>query len=57
MDTGPVILQRKVPIEMKDTLETLEARVHAAEYELYPEAIRLFLSEKLIVEGRDVKIV
>jgi phosphoribosylglycinamide formyltransferase 1 len=43
VDSGPIILQRKVPIQPNDTLETLEARIHAAEYELYPEAIKLFL--------------
>jgi len=46
VDSGPVIVQKKVPIKPDDTLETLEARVHALEYELYPEAIRLFLSGK-----------
>ncbi len=46
VDSGPVILQKKVPIKEDDTLETLEARVHALEYELYPEAIKLFLSGK-----------
>ncbi|MBI4373034.1 MAG: phosphoribosylglycinamide formyltransferase [Candidatus Omnitrophica bacterium] len=57
VDSGPIILQRKVPIEPADTLATLEARVHAAEYELYPEAIRLFLSGKLMLENNTVKIV
>ena len=47
VDTGPVILQRKVPVGPKDTLETLEAKIHAAEYELYPEAIRMVLEEKV----------
>ena len=56
VDTGPTILQRKVAIKPDDTLETLEARVHATEYELYPEAVRLFLAGKLKVEGSVVKI-
>ncbi len=56
VDSGPIILQRKVPIKPDDTFEMLEARVHAAEYELYPEAIQLFISEKLKVEGSMVKI-
>jgi len=47
VDSGPVILQRSVPIRADDTLETLEARIHAVEYELYPEAIRLFLGTVL----------
>ena|SRR3989338_4053186 len=56
VDAGPIILQRRVPIEASDTLETLEARVHAAEYELYPEAIRLFCAGKLSIEKDKVKI-
>ena len=46
VDTGPVILQRKVAVEPGDTLETLEAKIHTVEYELYPEALRLLLSGK-----------
>jgi len=41
VDAGPIIVQRKVPIRPEDTLETLETRIHALEYELYPEALRL----------------
>ncbi len=44
VDAGPVIVQRKVPILAADTLETLEARIHAAEYQLYPEALRILAS-------------
>ncbi len=47
VDTGPVILQRKVPVLPGDTLETLEARVHGAEYEIYPEALELVVSGKV----------
>ncbi len=39
-DTGPVVLQRAVPVLPGDTPETLAARVFAAECEAYPEAIR-----------------
>jgi len=46
VDAGPVILQRKVPVLAGDTLETLEARVHALEYEVYPEALNLVISGK-----------
>jgi len=41
VDAGPIIIQRKVPILPQDTLETLEARIHALEYELYPEALKI----------------
>jgi len=38
-DTGPVILQREVPVEPGDTIETLSRRILEAEHRAYPEAI------------------
>lgn len=38
-DTGPVVLQRRVPIHPGDTEETLSARILAEEHRAYPEAI------------------
>ncbi|HEX9148717.1 MAG TPA: phosphoribosylglycinamide formyltransferase, partial [Thermoanaerobaculia bacterium] len=38
-DTGPVVLQKRVPIEPGDTEETLSARILAQEHQAYPEAI------------------
>ena len=35
-DKGPIIAQRAVPVLEDDTLETLEARIHEVEHELYP---------------------
>ena len=46
VDTGPVILQRKVPVLPNDTLEILEVRIHQAEYEIYPQAVNLVLEGK-----------
>jgi phosphoribosylglycinamide formyltransferase-1 len=40
-DTGPIILQKRVPVLPGDTPETLAARVFVAECEAYPEAISL----------------
>jgi phosphoribosylglycinamide formyltransferase-1 len=40
MDTGPVILQQRVPVQPDDTPESLHARIQTAEHELYPAAIR-----------------
>lgn len=40
MDTGPVILQEKVPVLPGDTDRTLHARIQTLEHRLYPEAIR-----------------
>ncbi|MDP0492633.1 MAG: phosphoribosylglycinamide formyltransferase [Verrucomicrobiota bacterium JB023] len=39
MDTGPILAQRKVAIESDDTADSLLTRIHAAEHELYPQAI------------------
>lgn len=44
VDAGPIICQRKVPVLPGDTRESLEARVHALEYEIYPEALCLVAS-------------
>ena len=41
MDTGPVILQEKVPVLADDTAESLHARIQVAEHRAYPAAIRL----------------
>lgn len=40
MDTGPVILQAKVPVLSDDTPESLHARIQVEEHRLYPEAIK-----------------
>ncbi len=41
MDSGPIILQGKVPVAPDDTEATLAARVLAVEHRIYPEALRL----------------
>ncbi|MFA5361757.1 MAG: phosphoribosylglycinamide formyltransferase [Candidatus Omnitrophota bacterium] len=57
MDHGPIILQQTVPIREDDTAETLEKRVHEVEHRLYPQAVKLFVEEKLKVAGRKVRII
>lgn len=47
VDTGPVILQREVKVESGETLESLENKIHAVEYELYPTAINLVLAGRV----------
>jgi phosphoribosylglycinamide formyltransferase-1 len=44
-DTGPIVLQRVVPILPGDTEERLSRRILEQEHELYPEAIRRVLAE------------
>ena len=40
VDTGPAILQAKVPVLPGDTPESLHERILAEEHRIYPEAIR-----------------
>lgn len=40
MDTGPHILQAKVPVFPDDSYATLHARIQAEEHRIYPEAVR-----------------
>ena len=55
-DTGPVILQKAVPVKDSDTPETLQRRVmEQAEWELLPEAVRLISQNKLVIENNIVR--
>ncbi len=45
LDAGPILGQRKLDVRPDDTPETLQARVHALEHELYPEVIRHFCKD------------
>lgn len=57
-DTGPIILQKAVYVEDDDTPETLQRRVmEQAEWEILPEAIKLFAENRLVIEGKRVKII
>src|SRR3990167_2822260 len=56
MDHGPIILQEGFKLTEKETLESLEARVHKVEHKLYPKAIALFAEGRLKIKGRRVKI-
>jgi phosphoribosylglycinamide formyltransferase-1 len=56
-DTGPIILQRAVPVRDDDDAETLAARVFEAECIALPEAIALYASGRLRREGRRVRTI
>jgi len=55
-DTGPIILQRTVPVHFEDTPDDVAKRVFTEECIAYPEAIRLYAQGRLQIEGRRVKI-
>jgi len=57
VDTGPIIIQKCVPVLEDDTQETLASRILEQEHKIFPEAVRLFVRGKLIIEGHKVRIV
>jgi phosphoribosylglycinamide formyltransferase-1 len=46
LDSGPAILQAKVPVQPGDDEHTLAARVLAEEHKIYPQALRLVAEGK-----------
>ncbi len=45
VDAGPVLLQEKVKVSKKDTLRSLETKIHRVEHSLYPRAIGQYLAK------------
>lgn len=56
-DSGPIIVQKTVPVEEDDTPETLHARIQVQEHLAYPEALGIIASGKYSIEGRRVRII
>ncbi|HVP25694.1 MAG TPA: phosphoribosylglycinamide formyltransferase [Methanomicrobiales archaeon] len=55
-DTGPIVIQRCVPVEEGDDEEILAARILVEEHRILAEAVRLFLEGKVRLAGRRVEI-
>ena len=55
-DKGAIIAQEPVVIAEDDTIESLEAKIHAAEHELLPRALQLIASNRVEIVGRKVRI-
>lgn len=55
-DTGPILVQRTVPVEEGDTVESLAARVLPEEHAAFAEALQLIAEGQVTVEGRCVRI-
>jgi phosphoribosylglycinamide formyltransferase-1 len=52
LDSGPIVVQRAVPVLDGDTPRTLAARILEQEHRAYPEAMRRLLTEPWRIEGR-----
>ncbi|MDQ7968781.1 MAG: phosphoribosylglycinamide formyltransferase [Oxalicibacterium faecigallinarum] len=52
LDHGPIVAQVAVPVLPDDTEQTLAARVLEHEHQIYPQAVRWFIEDRLtIVDG------
>jgi phosphoribosylglycinamide formyltransferase-1 len=56
VDTGPILLQEGVAVAEGEGRESLEARIHAIEHRLLPQAVQLVAAGKTRIEGRRVVI-
>ena len=55
-DSGPIIIQKCVPVYDSDTKETLGSRVLKWEHLIFPKAIELFCDGHLHIDNRIVRI-
>lgn len=54
-DVGPIVLQDIVKVSDTDTPESLAAKVLEIEHRIYPQAVRLFVEDQIIIDGLRVK--
>jgi phosphoribosylglycinamide formyltransferase-1 len=57
VDSGPIILQRPVPVPASRDRDELEDAIHATEHALLPEAIRLIAAGKVRVGDSSARLV
>lgn len=50
-DVGPIVAQGIVPVADDDTPESLAAKVLRIEHQIYPQAIKLVLEERITIDG------
>jgi phosphoribosylglycinamide formyltransferase-1 len=55
-DTGPILLQKVVPVLASDTTATLHARIQEQEHIAFPEALQLLAAGRVRVEGRIARV-
>ena len=56
VDTGPIIKQVAVDVKYDDTEDSLSDRILEKEHTIFPEAVKLFCENRLMVSGRRVEI-
>lgn len=56
MDTGPIVVQRCVPVLPDDDESTLADRILVEEHKALPLAVKFFCADRLEVTGRRVRV-
>ncbi|VFJ15452.1 phosphoribosylglycinamide formyltransferase [Candidatus Nitrosocosmicus franklandus] len=54
VDSGPIILQKCVPVYDEDTEESLSERILIEEHQIYVKALSLFISNKLLLKDNRI---
>jgi phosphoribosylglycinamide formyltransferase 1 len=57
VDSGPIIFQRSVEVPASRDWDELEQRIHAAEHELLPEAIRAIAAGRVSFDSSNPRLV
>lgn len=55
-DKGPIVAQRAIEVAEDDTLDSLEAKIHAVEHALYPEVLGLIAEGRVAVDPETNKV-
>lgn len=54
LDSGPIVLQGKIPVLATDTEQQLAQRIHEIEHEIYPQAVKWFAEGRLKLSNNKV---
>jgi phosphoribosylglycinamide formyltransferase-1 len=57
VDSGPIILQRPIPVPLDRQWQTLEEAIHATEHALLPGAIKLIAQGKVRIDPSNPRLV
>jgi phosphoribosylglycinamide formyltransferase-1 len=57
MDSGPIIMQRPVPVAPSRDWDETEKAIHATEHELLPETIRLIAAGRIRIDETNPRLV
>jgi phosphoribosylglycinamide formyltransferase-1 len=56
LDHGPAVIQARMPVSPGNTEASLAQRLLAEEHLIYPQAVRLFVEDRISIENGNVRI-